>query len=53
MDKTNESSEDYLERILMLSKDETVPVRAIDVASSMGYSKASVSIALKKLEEKG
>lgn len=53
MDKTNESSEDYLERILMLSKDETVLVRAIDVASSMGYSKASVSIALKKLEEKG
>ena len=35
MDKTNESSEDYLERILMLSKDETVLVRAIDVASSM------------------
>ncbi len=53
MENTNESSEDYLERILMLSEDGKNPVRAIDIASSMGFSKASVSIALKKLEEKG
>lgn len=53
MDKTNESSEDYLERILMLEEKNKGPVRAIDIASSMGFSKASVSIALKKLEENG
>lgn len=53
MEKTNESSEDYLERILMLEESNHGFVRAIDIASSMGFSKASVSIALKKLEEKG
>lgn len=53
MDNTNESSEDYLERILMLEETNKGYVRAIDIASSMGFSKASVSIALKKLEEKG
>ncbi|MGN1295724.1 MAG: metal-dependent transcriptional regulator [Bacilli bacterium] len=46
-----ESEEDYLERILMLSKDKG-NVRAIDIANSMNYSKPSVSIALKKLKEK-
>ncbi len=53
MENTNESSEDYLERILMLSNNGKNSVRAIDIASSMGFSKASVSIALKKLEDKG
>jgi len=51
--ETNESKEDYLERILMLQEETNAPVRAIDVANSMGFSKASVSIALKKLEEEG
>ena len=46
-----ESSEDYLERILML-KEKNGFVRAIDIANSMNFSKASVSIALKKLKEK-
>ena len=46
-----ESEEDYLERILMLSK-EKANVRAIDIAASMNCSKPSVSIALKKLKEK-
>ena len=46
-----ESEEDYLERILMLSK-EKANVRAIDIAASMNFSKPSVSIALKKLKEK-
>ena len=46
-----ESEEDYLERILMLSK-EKANVRAIDIAASMKFSKPSVSIALKKLKEK-
>lgn len=47
-----ESAEDYLERILMLS-EEKGNVRAIDIAHSMGYSKPSVSIAMKKLLENG
>lgn len=43
------SGEDYLERILML-KEKNGSVRAIDIASSLKYSRASVSIALKKLK---
>ncbi|MEG1566011.1 MAG: metal-dependent transcriptional regulator, partial [Bacilli bacterium] len=42
------SSEDYLEKILMLSK-ELDNVRAIDLAKDLNYSKPSISIALKKL----
>ncbi|HKL73045.1 MAG TPA: metal-dependent transcriptional regulator [Candidatus Onthovivens sp.] len=45
-----ESSEDYLERILMLQK-EIGTVRSIDLANSLNYSKASVSVAMKKLKE--
>ena len=44
-----ESKEDYLERILMLTEQNDF-VRAIDIATSMNYSKPSVSIALKKLK---
>lgn len=43
------SGEDYLERILML-QEKNGSVRAIDIAESMEYSRASVSIALKKLK---
>lgn len=50
--KLYESSEDYLERILMLHI-KNKKVKAIDIASSMGFSKASVSIALKKLKANG
>ena len=46
-----ESLEDYLERILML-KEKLTNVRSIDIAQDMGYSKPSVSIAMKKLKEK-
>ena len=46
-----ESAEDYLERILMLHKTSSI-VRAIDIANDMNYSKASVSIAMKKLKNK-
>jgi len=47
-----ESGEDYLEAILMVSekKDE---VHAIDIVNELGFSKPSVSIALKKLKEQG
>ncbi len=46
------SGEDYLERILML-QEKIENVRAIDIAESMQYSRASVSIALKKLKVDG
>ena len=46
-----QSSEDYLERILMLQKELNRPVRAIDIANALNFSRASVSIALKKLEQ--
>ncbi len=48
-----ESAEDYLERILMLQESGMKEIHAVDLASSFGYSKASISIALHKLEEKG
>ncbi len=47
-----ESLEDYLERILMLT-ERNGHVRSIDIANDMGFSKPSVSIAMKKLKEKG
>ena len=47
--KTQESREDYLERILMLSEKNGF-VRAIDIANDMNFSKPSISIALKKLK---
>lgn len=51
MNTTTESSEDYLETILILSKQLPV-VRAIDIVAELGYSKSSVSTALKNLREK-
>ncbi|MBR4208041.1 MAG: metal-dependent transcriptional regulator [Lachnospiraceae bacterium] len=50
--RSNESSEDYLENILMLSKVLPV-VRSVDIANNMGFRKSSVSIAMKNLREKG
>ena len=47
-----ESSEDYLEAILIISKEKRF-VRNIDIAKHLEFSKPSVSIALKKLKEKG
>ncbi len=47
----NESAENYLETILVLSK--TLPVvRAVDVANELGFKKSSVSVAMKQLREK-
>ena len=46
-----ESGETYLETILTLSKDR--PVRSIDIASALGYSKPSVSRAMSILRENG
>ncbi len=50
--RSNESSEDYLETILLLSKRLRV-VRSVDIANEMGFKKSSVSIAMKNLREKG
>ena len=47
-----ESSEDYLEAILIISNEKKA-VRNIDIARQLEFSKPSVSIALKKLKEKG
>jgi DtxR family Mn-dependent transcriptional regulator len=47
-----QSAEDYLEAILILS-EKNGSVRSIDVANYLGYSKPSVSIAMKKLRENG
>jgi Mn-dependent DtxR family transcriptional regulator len=46
------SAEDYLETILLLTK-KTGSVRSIDIVGETGYSKPSVSIAMKKLREGG
>lgn len=50
--RNNESSEDYLETILILSKRLPV-VRSVDIATELGYKKSSVSIAMKNLREQG
>ena len=47
-----ESSEDYLEKILILSEKQD-KVRSIDIVEDMHFSKPSVSIAMKKLRENG
>ena len=48
--KIRASAEDYLETILLLSK-KTGAVRSIDIVDEMGFSKPSVSVAMKKLRE--
>lgn len=46
----NESAENYLETILVLSKTRPV-VRAVDIANHLGFKKSSVSIAMKNLRQ--
>lgn len=48
---SNESSENYLETILILSRKLPV-VRSVDIANELGFKKSSVSIAMKNLREK-
>ena len=48
----HESAEDYLESILIL-QERRGQVRSIDIVNELGYSKPSVSIAMKKLRESG
>ena len=47
----NESAENYLETILILSQKLPV-VRSVDIANELGFKKSSVSIAMKNLREK-
>ena len=46
--KILESAENYLETILIL-REQKGSVRAIDIAHHLGFSKPSVSVALKQL----
>lgn len=50
--KIQQSAENYLETILMLSQ-KNGSVRSIDIANELGFSKPSVSIAMKNLRENG
>lgn len=50
--KIHESAENYLETILML-KIKNPYVRSIDIANELGFSKPSVSVAMKNLRENG
>ncbi len=49
--KVNESAENYLETILILSKRKPV-VRSVDIAEELGFKKSSVSVAMKNLRMK-
>ena len=48
----HQSAEDYLETILIL-KERKGMVRSIDIANELQFTKASVSVAMKKLRESG
>lgn len=50
--KSTTSDQNYLETILLL-QEENGAVRAVDIAEALDFSKPSVSIAMKKLTEKG
>jgi len=50
--KIQESAENYLETILILQNKKTL-VRSIDIVNELGFSKPSVSIAMKNLRENG
>lgn len=50
--RSHESAEDYLETILMLGQSGE-PVRSIDIAVALEYTKPSVSVAMKNLRASG
>ncbi|HBA63527.1 MAG TPA: DtxR family transcriptional regulator [Lachnospiraceae bacterium] len=50
--KIQESAENYLETILILKKEKGM-VRSIDIAVRLGFSKPSVSVAMKNLRQNG
>lgn len=50
--KIQESAENYLETILVLEKQNGT-VRSIDIANRLGFSKPSISVAMKNLRSEG
>ena len=52
LEHINESAENYLETILILSQ-KMQHVRSIDVVHELGFKKSSVSVAMKNLRESG
>ena len=48
--QVNESSENYLETILMLSKTHPV-LRSVDIATQIKFKKSRISFAMKKLRK--
>lgn len=50
--KVHESAENYLETILVISRN-GAQVRSIDIVNELEYSKPSVSVAMKNLRESG
>lgn len=50
--KIQQSAENYLETIFVLTKRNGV-VRSVDIANELGFSKPSVSVAMKSLRENG
>ena len=50
--KSNESSENYLETILILSRKLPV-VRSVDIATELNFKKSSVSVAMKNVRTQG
>lgn len=50
--KIHESAENYLESILMIQREKG-SVRSIDIVNELGFSKPSVSVAMKNLEAAG
>ena len=50
--KIQQSAENYLETIYMLQKSKGT-CRSVDIANELGFSKPSVSVAMKNLRENG
>ncbi|HJC03161.1 MAG TPA: metal-dependent transcriptional regulator [Candidatus Gemmiger stercoripullorum] len=50
--KIHQSAEDYLEKILMI-REKKGEVHSIDIANELGFSKPSVSVAMKNLRQAG
>ncbi|MEE0929785.1 MAG: metal-dependent transcriptional regulator, partial [Acutalibacteraceae bacterium] len=48
--KIQESAENYLETILII-KERNGEVRSVDIVKELGFSKPSVSVAMKNLRE--
>ena len=52
MEKRSKSAEDYLESILVVQEKQGY-ARSVDIAADLSVTKPSVSVAMKKLREKG